>query len=172
MHTLQYIAVKAENDDEAFRRVEDTLQNWLGEFENPSGTWYDWFVVGGGRFTDGDPYQSSPNNIISYKDKSEEYLAMVDEMISYRINNFNSYHQNFKDKNVDINAKLDSYDGAMDFSFELYDLSKCIDMLQGKWDFNSHFFDMEADSTNIAYMRKDLDKDPDSWYLVPVDFHF
>jgi hypothetical protein len=55
MHVLQWIAVEADEKDEAYRRVEDTLQTMLGDYESPTLTWYDWFVVGGGRWnTEGD----------------------------------------------------------------------------------------------------------------------
>jgi hypothetical protein len=64
---------------------------------------------------------------------------------------------------------LDSYTGNTDYSMSLYPVAKCIDMLQGSWDFNSYFYDAETGSTNFQYM---LDKLDESWYLIPVDFHF
>lgn len=168
MHFLQYIAVQADNADEAMRTVEDSLNNELGRHEYVNNAWFDWFVVGGGRFTEGDPYQSSPNSIISYKDEPEEFVQMIDIMINHRVSEFNGYHENFKDKNIDISTKLDSYTGNMQYDFELYELSKCLDMLQGKWDFNSYFYDMHNASTNTNYVLDNLN---DSWYLIPIDFH-
>ena len=172
MHVLQYIAVQADNDDEAMRIVEDSISNELGNDEYASNAWFDWFVIGGGRFLGGDPYASSPNHIISYKDKPKEFIAMIDSMISNRKEEFDRYRKIFEQKNISIKDVLDEYDGEMDWSFKLYDLSKCIDMLQGKWDFNSYFYDMHHTSTNTVHMRKALDLSPDSWYLIPVDFHF
>ena len=172
MHVLQYIAVQADNEDEAMRTVEDTLNHELGIDEYEGSAWYDWFVVGGGRFTDGDPYQSSPNNVISYKGKPEEFLSMVDSMISNRKEEFNRYRKTYDENNTDISTELDKYDGDMLYDFKLYDLSKMIDMIQGKWDFNSYFYDIHNQSTNTKWMKESIDKQPDVWYLIPVDFHF
>ena len=171
MHVLQYIAVKAEDSDEAMRRVEDTLQNWLGRDESPTGTWYDWFVVGGGRFVEGNPYASSPNHIVSYAEDVEKFNELIEKAISNRVEEFNSYRKSLVEKGVDLETKLDSYTGEMQYDFELYPLKKMIDMLQGEWDWNSYFFDLNHDSINIEYLRKSLETEND-WFLVPVDFHF
>lgn len=171
MHVLQYIAVKAENDDEALVIVEDTFQRWLGDFENPSGTWYDWFVAGGGRFVEGDPYTSSPNHIVSYEKDVEKFNELIAKSIENRVEEFNSYRKSLVEKGVDLETKLDSYTGEMQYDFELYPLKKMIDMLQGNWDFNSYFFDLEHDSTNTEHLRNKLATESD-WFLVPVDFHF
>jgi hypothetical protein len=44
--------------------------------------------------------------------------------------------------------------------------------LQGKWDFNSYFFDMTSQSVNEKFMLESIDKGEKNWYLVYVDFHF
>jgi len=171
MHVLQYIAVKAENDDFAMRQVEDRLQSEMGG-QDQYLSWYDWFVVGGGRFVEGDPYESSPNHIISYAKDKDKFMSTIAETMESRVREFNHYRKDFEGRGLDLNAKLDTYTGNMQYDFELYPLKKMIDMIQGEWDFNSYFFDIEHDSTNPEHMQSDLDKEPDSWYLVPVDFHF
>ena len=170
MHVLQYIAVRAEDEDMAMRVAEDTLSSEMGGNEYAHNSWYDWFVIGGGRFVDGDPYQSSPNHIISYTKHGREGIQeKVDWAIEARKNEFNSYRKAYDEKNNDISNELDKYTGNTDYSFSLYGLSKMIDMMSGNWDFNSYFYDAETGSTNFQYM---LDKLDDSWYLIPVDFHF
>jgi hypothetical protein len=89
-----------------------------------------------------------------------------------RVDEFNSYRKSFEAKDLDLSAKLDSYTGEMRYDFELYELKKMIDMIQGEWDMNSYFFDIHHESTNVNHMQNDLDLNPDMWYLVPVDFHF
>jgi hypothetical protein len=42
----------------------------------------------------------------------------------------------------------------------------------GKWDYNSYYYDMMTDSTNMIHLKNSLDKGAKDWYLVPVDFHF
>jgi len=169
MHVLQYIAVQADNEDMAMRSVGEMLNSELGHDQSGSNAWFDWFVIGGGRFVDGDPYASSPNNIISYKDKPEEFVTMINRMILNREVEFAGYRKNFESRGISLSDSLDKYDGNTDFSFELYELGKMIDMLQGRWDFNSYFYDMHHYSTGTKYL---LDTLNDSWYIVPVDFHF
>jgi hypothetical protein len=169
MHVLQYIAVKANNSDEAMSDVEHKLTSWLGSDDSPSGVWYDWFVVGGGRFVDGDPYQSSPNHIISFADDRQKFSDKLHEAIATRVAEFKSYRDLYNSKAVDLEAKLDSYTGTIQYDFDLFPLRKMIDMLQGEWDYNSYFFDIQNESTQTEHMEETLG---DSWYLVPVDFHF
>lgn len=170
MHVLQYIAVRADDEDLAMRIVEDTLTSELGTDEYATNSWYDWFVIGGGRFVDGDPYKSSPNHIISFtKHGLPGIQEKVDWAISARMTEFNSYRKSYDENNTDISTELDKYVGNTNYSMSLYSLSKMIDMLQGRWDFNSYFYDVEHGSTNPQYMLDNLN---DSWYLIPVDFHF
>ena len=175
MHVLQWIAVEADSKDEAFRTVKDTLEQELGNNEYSSNAWFDWFVTGGGRWNPNEGSQYDDNDqsmVISYDENPKEFLNQVEISIQSRIEEFNRYRQYFNEKAVDINAKLDSYDGNTDYSFDLYDLSKMIDMLQGKWDFNSYFFDITNQSINQKYMLESIDKGNKNWYAVPVDFHF
>jgi hypothetical protein len=174
MHVLQRIAVQAEDKDEAFARVKDTLEQEMGNNDYSSHAWYDWFVTGGGRWNinPDSQYEDDNNMTISYDEDPQAFLAQVALAIQSRVEEFNRYRQHFAEKNVDINAKLDSYDGSTDYSFDLYDLSKMIDMLQGKWDFNSYFFDMTSQSVNEKFMLESIDKGEKNWYLVYVDFHF
>jgi hypothetical protein len=175
MHVLQRIAVQADSKDEAFRNVKYTLEQELGNNEYSSNAWFDWFVTGGGRWNpnEGSQYNDDDQSMtISYDEEPDKFLAQVALAIQSRVEEFNRYRQHFNDKNVDINAKLDSYDGSTDYSFDLYDLNKMIDMLQGKWDFNSYFFDMTSQSVNEKFMLESIDKGNKNWYLVFVDFHF
>ena len=179
MHVLQYITVKADSKDEAFRTVKDTLESELGNNEYSSNAWFDWFVVGGGRWNvkEGDDFgeayaDGKTNLIISYDEAPLDYRSMIDTMISNRIEEFNSYRKSFEEKNIDLDNKLDNYKGVMNYDFELYPLKKMIDMIQGEWDFNSYFYDMHHASTNPEHMYKNIDLGTKNWYAVPVDFHF
>jgi hypothetical protein len=156
----------------AFRTVKDTLESELGGIESTTNSWFDWFVAGGGRFVEGDPYEESPIHTISYDEAPAEYRDMVGSMISNRIEEFGNYRKTHEEKNIDLNDKLDNYKGVMNYDFELYPLKKMIDMIQGTWDFNSYFYDMENFSTNPEHMYKSIDLGNKNWYIVPVDFHF
>jgi hypothetical protein len=174
MHILQWIATKAETADEAYDNVESQLQTIL----NDSPDWYDWYVVGGGRFnmTEDESfegaYKEGKTNMIISSDNREAFDERVAKCIQYRVDEFNRYRDEWSNSAVSLSEYLDGYDGNIDYSFNLYPLGKMIDMVQGKWDYNSYFYDLEHWSTNPKHMQSDINDVGGVWYLVPVDFHF
>ena len=183
MHVLQHIAIKINNypdeistleecKEEAHNTIKGIFEDMYSESEGLGG-WSDWYVVGGGRFTEGDPYKDDkPEHVISYVDNPELFTQTVNNAIEYRKREFAGYRSRFEEKGLSLSDSLDKYDGQTDFSFDLYELNKCIDMLQGQWDMNSYFYDITNYTTNTKYMLEDLDNNGKFWYLVPVDFHF
>jgi hypothetical protein len=180
MHVLQWIAVEADDKDEAYRRVQDTLQNMLGDFDTPTMTWFDWFVVGGGRWnmTEEDSHveayvEGKTNMIISAKEQPDEFEERVLQSMESRKVEFDNYA---KDIDPSLITKIITDYNPREFDFSafqsLYPIKKVIDMAYGNWDFNSYFYDMVNDSTTPKYLFEAIDKDPEMWYLVPVDFHF
>jgi len=181
MHVLQWIAVKADNSydpndidttkEEAFDIVKAKFEEMYSESEGLGG-WSDWYVVGGGRYHYNPESQYEENDhsmVISYGENPELFTNTISHAVEARLVEFNNYRKSYDENNTDISNELDKYDGLTDYSFSLYPLAKMIDMLQGKWDFNSYFYDLHNWSTNPKFM---LDNVSDSWYLVPVDFHF
>jgi hypothetical protein len=174
MHVLQRIAVQADDKDEAFARVKDTLEQEMGNNDYSSHAWYDWFVAGGGRWNNNPESQYEDDNsmTISYEEEPDKFISQVDLAMQSRVEEFGRYRKYYDERAVDINAKLDSFDGSTDYSLDLYDLSMMIDMLQGKWNYNSYFFDMQNQSVSQKFMLESIDKGDKNWYLVYVDFHF
>jgi hypothetical protein len=180
MHVLQWIATEAENKDEAYRRVEDTLQTMLGDIESATNTWFDWFVVGGGRWnmTEEDDNveaytEGKTNLIVSAKEEPDQFDERVLQSMESRKAEFDGYA---KDIDLSIITKIITDYNPREHDFiafqKLYPIKKMIDMAYGTWDFNSYFYDMVSDSTTPKYLFEAIDKDPEMWYLVPVDFHF
>jgi hypothetical protein len=172
MHILQYIAVKAETADEAYDLVESKLQQDLD-----TGSWYDWYVVGGGRFNVSEDedwqeaYKEGKTNMIISSDNVELFEQIIVQSIDNRMVEFNRYRDEYERSAINLEATLYEYDGTMDYSMRLYPVSKMIDMYQGKWDYNSYFYDLENWSTNPKWMTEDRINNGGIWYLVPVDFH-
>ena len=136
-------------------------------------SWYDWFITGGGRFNpDSDPYRDGETNMVVSSKDSEAFEKILAESIEARVSEFNRYRDEWNRTNVNLDSYLDEYKGDMDYSMTLYSLGKMIDMVQGQWDFNSYFYDLENWSTNPVHMNKDRINNGTVWYLVPVDFHF
>ena len=175
MHVLQHIAIMADSQDEAFRTVKEKLELELGNDQMTSGAWFDWFVTGGGRWNPNPDSQYNDDDqswVISYDEAPLEYRSMVDKAISNRMDEFEDYRKSYSEKGIDLDNKLDSYRGVMNYDFELYPLKKMIDMIQGEWDMNSYLYDIHHESTNPDHMYKSIDLGNKNWYLVPVDFHF
>ena len=182
MHVLQYIAVKSPNTfeldeldsckEEAFDIVKAKFEEMYSESEGLGG-WSDWYVVGGGRYNSDSSKQyeedNAWNDVISYGETPELFAETISKSMASRMAEFNGYRGRFEQQKIDLKEKFDAYDGGMDYSMELYDLNKLIDMLQGKWNMDSYFYDLNNWSTNPKWVLDTLD---DSWYLVPVDFHF
>lgn len=182
MHVLQWIAIEANDEDEAVANVTSELEVAMGDGENYI-SWYDWFVVGGGRWNteEGDGimsgYTPKTNMVISYDKDPNGFRARVDKCIQNRIDTYNEYLTEVK--KYDILAKLETYGGVMEYDPMFYSLSSLVKMKSGDWTYDSWFYDFIADSSNATHILSKLDKhDQDTpkvaagIFLVPVDFHF
>jgi hypothetical protein len=180
MHVLQWIAIQSDDKDMALRTVQENLQTMLGDYESPTNTWFDWFVAGGGRWNVGEDdshseayVEGKTNLVLSAKEQPDEFDERVLQSMESRKSEFEGYA---KDVDVSIIDKVISQYNPREFDFGLfssiYPIKKLLDMAYGQWDFNSYFYDMVNDSTTPKYLFEAIDKDPETWYLVPVDFHF
>ncbi len=173
MHVIQYIATQADDVDEAHRRVKDYLEGQLGSGDTYT-AWFDWFVVGGGRWaSNDDPYDDSfTGDVVHQSDpKFEEYLDIAHK---YRQEELSRYEEEARKLNL-----IELLDNLQDFEFDhysvgskLYPINQIYHLCMGTWNYNSYFFDMMTESSNRKYMREAIDKGDNDWYLVPVDFHF
>jgi hypothetical protein len=176
MHTIQYVAVQAEDTDEAFRRVKHELERMLGnDPESPTNTWFDWFVTGGGRWATGDEnqYNDKWQGDVVHQD-SPKFHEYLDKAKKYRQDTINEYVSEARKVDIDkIISNIESSTGD-DFrsAMELYSLYKLYDMSMGTWDFNSYYFDVMHDSASMLHLNNSIDNGAKDWYLVPVDFHF
>jgi hypothetical protein len=174
MHTIQYIAVQADDREHAHGSVKHYLEEVLGSGDTYS-TWFDWFVTGGGRWStsEGKEYDDNWSGDVVHQSgsKFEEYL---DTAHKYRQQELTQYEEEARKVNL-----TELLDNLQDFEFDhykvgsqLYPLKQLYEMCMGVWNYNSYYFDIVHDSTNRKYMRESIDKGADNWYLVPVDFHF
>lgn len=175
MHVLQWISVKADDKDEAFRRVKDYLETAMGS-EDSYASWYDWFVAGGGRWNPNPDSQyddTDQSMVISFETDPDLFEEQVLKAMENRKDEFQNYA---KDVDKDILDKIINDYNPREKNFanfqQMYPIKKMIDMAYGEWDFNSYFLDCENDTTTPAYMFEAIDKGEKNWYLVPVDFHF
>ena len=186
MHTLQWIAynahhIEAELDGKTVEQrlayighsLQEDLDVLMGTEYNTS-AWYDWFVVGGGRWNPEDTsgYNLKTNMFISYDTDPDKFTAKIAELVENRKTDYFKYLSEIDFDTV--KEKLNNYNGNIQFEsfMDFYPLKQCIAFNNGIWGPDSKFFDIDTDSTNTEYCLNNLDKDGYLWYLIPVDFHF
>lgn len=176
MHTIQYIAVKADSVEEAHANAKSYLESQLGSGDTYN-TWFDWFVVGGGRWATGDEnqYNDDWTGDVVHQDspKFQEYL---DQAQQWKLES--TMWEIKRAREIDISNTLDKIENDQeglypmwDVTSELYPLHKLYEATNGSWNSDSHFFDIEHEASHPKYMREAIDKGDKNWYLVPVDFH-
>lgn len=175
MHTIQYIAVQADDQDLAFRTVKHHLESLMGDEESGYNTWYDWFVTGGGRWATGDENQYNDEWQGDVVDQdSPKFQEYLDKAKQFRQTSLDEYVE--QAKKVDVTKIINDVvlSGGDDFraGMELYSIKKIYDMAMGEWDFNSYYYDIMSESANMIHLKNSLDNGAKDWYLVPVDFHF
>ena len=184
MHTLHMVAVKVDIDtvlgnpigavkDEASREVHSTL---IGE-ERPYATWYDWFVVGGGRFAEGDAYGDNFDNAIAYHDDPEKFIAEMDKVLGWRKETATRMLDNLKVADFDFTNAIETsltLGGKEETRFD-HNLWSALELSKiglGYWTPDSHFFDLANGTASNKYILKDIEEGRgNEWVLVPVDFH-
>ena len=170
MHTLQYIAIQAEDKENAA----NTVENLLNEELNPGSSWYDWFVVGGGRFAGKEElqYEDTFETVISYEDTPDLFNDKVSECLQAQGKEFQDLLNEFKQSGINLVEKFEAFDGGMDYSMDLYAVKSMIDIMHGKWDYKTRIYDMTNWSNNTIHMNKNIANGDKNWFLVPIDFHF
>ena len=178
MHVIQYIAVKSDSAENAHGSVQQYLETQLGTDEyTPVSAWFDWFVVGGGRWASGEnQYNDEYTGDVASQDdpRFEEYLTKAHKYKLEATMDDLKYA-----RKVDVAALLDKIENDQEGLYPMYAVTTelyafyCLyKQLSGMWGPDSFYFDMEHDSTNLTHMKEAIDNGDKDWYLVPVDFHF
>jgi hypothetical protein len=158
--------------EEACDDVQSTL---LGD-ERPYATWYDWFVVGGGRFVEGDAYSNNHDNAIAYQNEPEKFIAEMDKVLGWRKETATRMLDGLKGKDFDF---INDIETALDenkesrFNHDLWSALELAKIANGYWIPDSHFFDLANGTASNEFILKDIEEGRgNEWVLVPVDFHY
>ena len=182
MHTLHMVAVKVDADtvldnpigvlkEDASLEVKSSLE---GD-ERPYASWYDWFIVGGGRFAEGDAYNDNHDNAIAYHEDPEKFIAEMDKVLGWRKANATQMLEQLKEKDFDfayaVETALEGKESTR-FDSNLWNALELSKIANGYWIPNSHFYDISNGTTSNEYILKDIEEGRGhEWVLVPVDFH-
>jgi len=188
MHTLQYVAVKlttefdGSNADELREEAVSDVDSTLSGDSRPYSDWYDWFVVGGGRFVEGDDYSNSTHSVVLYGENKDEFVAKMDEALGLQLDKVKRLHEQL-DKDFDLDHEVSIYERTYNnsavieghSSMTAWGMRRLAGMLNGHWDPDSHFLDITNGLPSPRYLLGEIEKDPSEgkfWALVPVDFHY
>ena len=174
MHTIHYIAVEADNAQEAFDIVESRLSSEDGE---KFVEWSDWHVVGGGRWSQSQ-YEDSSDTIISYATDPTGFTKAIEDVRKWRIDEMNRYLEqiNFDKFQSDMVDYISNSGIPSNERFDLnsYYFKKAGDMLMDYYTPDSYFYDLVEYTAHMGYLQERLDNPDTSMlqFLVPVDFHY
>ena len=178
MHVIQYVAVKSDTAQNAHSSVKQFLEAQMGQVDYVHNTWYDWFVVGGGRWATEEGNQYNDNYIDDVAPQDDpRFQGYLDQAHKWKLEATMDDLKYARDINITeiLNNIENNQEGLYPMYTEasaLYPFSQLYKQLIGIWGPDSYFFDIVNDTTHPTYMREGIDKGDKDWYLVPVDFHF
>lgn len=161
MHTLHWISVEADTPAEAEASVISSL-----EAQMEGSTWWDWFDSEiGGRWSD-------VAQTVCASD-SAKYEETIERIKANRKSEVTDYMER-----IDMDTVLsliENYEGeSMDWDTQMnfYRLKSIAKLLNDDFFNGSYYYDVEAYTTDLKYLRERVAKDHSRQYLVPIDFHF
>lgn len=177
MHTIHYISTKADSKTEAFDNVRTLLEPSDEGYRVAD--WSDWHVVGGGRWSENpkNQYNDSDEDIISYEEDSAKFNEVLNKISEWRVGNMKQYLER-----IDINqfvSDVEEFAAGSDMSEKRFDMNRyyvkqAAEMLDCRFNPDSHFFDGVEYTSDMRYLKESLENPEEAKqrYLVPVDFHF
>jgi plasmid replication initiation protein len=183
MHILQYVAVKLEdkvdkdNLDEALSNAADEVESTLQGDEQQYADWYDWFIVGGGRFLEGDDYTKNHKNCIAFATEPEKFNEILERQLGWRMDEAKRLHEEVKD--IDFNDVVEDFLSTRGytrhetkFDNRVWSLGKLANLINDHWLSQSYFYDLTTGTPSPTYVTRDIGEgNGGHWVLVPVDFH-
>jgi hypothetical protein len=186
IHTIQIILVEADSPEEAFRYVEQTLEN------DNSPAWSDWHNASGweekdfaGRWSGQVFITPEQEALIEAgtldKDTIPNYLCYADdpELADYVIDKFLGYRKQAMRECVpavgipDLSTLIDEYNpaGVPFLAHDFWKIGKLIELLGDDWNYESAVYDLSSWTASLRDYHERCAKNPQKQYLIPVDFH-
>ena len=155
MHTLQIMLVEADDEIDVEDKVESNRPDWS-----------DWHEVGGrwGGYFDG-------ANIIRYADNITLAEDTIKTALQWRAEEIERLREDIDFETVE--TLIDSYDlNNSVFDHSVWQTKRLLEMVMNYWTPDSKVFDLEDYSAGLSAFRSRVAENPESQYLVAVDYHF
>jgi hypothetical protein len=162
MHCVQLLFVEADTHQDAIDEVNSKLDQ---------ADWSDWSEVGGrwsGIFGEGEP------NAILYSNDPEKWDEMIKTFSDYRVAHMKEALAELEKDDKDVSDLIDEYDplaNNFDLGMKGYYLRRIGSLLADYWTSDSAVFDLEAGTSNLAYLTERTATNPKKQFMVAVDFH-
>jgi hypothetical protein len=162
MHCVQLLFIEADTHQDAIDAVGSRLEE---------ADWSDWSTVGGrwkGLFGEGEP------DAILYSNDPEKWDEMIKTFSEYRVGYMKEALADIEKTGQTVGELINEYDPLAN-NFELgmkgYYLRKIGSLLADYWTSDSAVYDLEAGTSNLAYLTERTATNPKKQFMVAVDFH-
>jgi hypothetical protein len=169
MHTCQIMLVEADTVEEAFDKVEASLED--------APDWSDWHNANNshtlnfaGRW-EGEVFKTTPDeevaNYLQYSADPALAERVITEYLGYRMADI----RNYRSKAIDLSsASYDPY--STDLGMDTWYTKRLAQLLGDDWTSDSGLYDLTYYTANLADFIKRVKATPEKQWLIPVDFHF
>jgi hypothetical protein len=183
-HILHWVAVKVDGDlalDNPIGVLKEdaslSLNSTLEGDERPYLNWTDWWMVGGGRFTEGDSYSTKHEHCIAYHEDADKFLAQMNEAIEWRKAHMTSNLAELQASDFDfvtaVEEAIEKTGALHTYGHKMWLASNLSKLAMGYWTVDTRFYDIENGLDSTEFILKDIENGLGyQWVLVPVDFHY
>jgi hypothetical protein len=172
MHVIQIMLIKADSHEQALADVAEKLE------ENPS--WSDWHNAEDGAesfagrwmglFGEGEP------DYLCYGANPEKAEEAISDSINNRMEEYERYRREVISQLDMFTEVANSYNpttgvGYGDKGMVIFRMKRLAQILNDEWTSDSGIYDLHNYTPALEMFRKDVIENPNSWWLIPVDFH-
>ena len=172
MHVIQIMLIKADSHELALERVADKLE------DDPH--WSDWHNATSGAlsfagrwegiFGEGEP------DYLCYGANPEKAEEVIGDSINNRMEEYEKYRREVVSQLEMFTEIANSYNpitgvGHGDKGMVIFRMKRLAQILNDEWTSDSGIYDLHNYTPALEMFRKDVIENPNSWWLIPVDFH-
>jgi hypothetical protein len=165
--------VKADDHAEAMVKVADKLE------DNPDWSDHHCAISGDlsyagrweGIFGEGEP------DYLCYGANPEKAEEVIGDAVNNRMEEFENYRRQVISQLDLFTEVANSYNpitgvGYGDKGMAVFRMKRLAQVLNDEWTSDSGIYDLENWTPTLEVFRKDVIENPNSWWLIPVDFHY
>lgn len=176
MHTGIVLSIETESEAEAVAKIEF--------FNEHNASWSDWNEHGG-RWED-----VIPNSVLRYSDNPTLFMETVRKFQKFTTDTKERYLQELGDVTVKELVTSEEYqpfhkrtqkvaemteqerEAYLDKSLAMWRAKKLLQLQDGEFGCDQHFYDAEAYSVDEKYLLERIEKNPEGQFIVVWDYHY